>query len=425
MSIDSSPSAEAVRQSRRSERLLVPATFITTAGNAFQITAATVLVFRASHTTLSVGWLFIAVSIPQVAFSLLFGRLVDKFDRRALSITADVVSAASAFALPAWLWLGGPTTVGSYIANFLLAVTAALFMPASNALVKERVLDQRLGTFNSRFEMANNAGMLGASALAGFLVVWFGATPLFVFNSLTFVASAILTYLIGPKLAIAAPTAEAVEAAESASAPAEEARPVQRTDQPVRRLALLFANLSLGLLVANTILATLILHTFHKGPWLIGVTDALAGVGFLTGAACYPWISKRVSGLNLAVYGTLGNLVLFCIQPLHYIALIACIPFAGFCFAQSRIAARTLLMRASPVDRVGRIFGSTNALGLAAGIAANLVLSVLADRTSVPNAFWALAAIQAAIAIGTYLSLVKPLSTVDKKPAEVLEATAA
>jgi MFS family permease len=47
-----------------------------------------------------VGWLFIAVSIPQVALSLLFGRLVDKVDRRTLCVLSDLVSAATACALP-------------------------------------------------------------------------------------------------------------------------------------------------------------------------------------------------------------------------------------------------------------------------------------------------------------------------------------
>ena len=421
MPIDGSSSvALAVRRSQRAERLLVPAAFITMAGNSFKLTAATVLVFRAGHTTLSVGWLFIAVAIPQVAFALMFGRLVDRFDRRMLSIVADLISAVSAFALPVWLWIGGPTTLGSYLTNFLLAVTAALFMPASNALVKERVLDDRLGKFNSRFEMANNTGMLLAAALAGVLVVALGATPLLIFNAGTFIASAVLTYLVGAKVV---PVAPAADAADTADPPAGRGQ-TGPTGQPIKRLALLFGNLNLGLLCANTILATLILHTFNKGPWLIGVTDALAGVGFLVGAACYPRISGKITGLRLAVFGTIGNIAIFCIQPLHYIALMVCIPFAGFCFALSRIAARTLLMQASPLDRVGRIFGGTNAAALAAGITLNLALSYLADKTAVPNAFWALAAVQGAIAIGVYVSLMRSMP-VGEKPAEVLAATPA
>lgn len=411
---------EAVQRSRRAERLLVPATFITTAGDSFQLTAATVLVFRAGHTTLSVGWLFIAVSIPQVVFSVAFGRLADRMDRRMLSVAADLISALSAFALPVWLWLHGPATLGSYLANFLLAVTAALFMPASNALVKERVLDSRLDRFNSHFEMATNAGMLLASSLAGFLTVAFGATPLLVFNAGTFIASAALTFLIGPKPATAAAESET----DDAEAQDGDAADVPPAGPPVKRLAMLYANWNIGLLVANTLLAAVILHTFHKGPWLIGVSDALAGVGFLTGAACYPWISKRVKGLRLAVSGMAGMLVLFCLQPLNYIVLMVCIPIAGFFFAQGRISAHTLLMRASPQERVGRIFGGTNAAGLAAGITANLALSAYADHTTVPYAFWALAAVQGAILLGAYLSLAKPMAVLER-PAEVLEPTPA
>ncbi|MFC3453633.1 MFS transporter [Amycolatopsis speibonae] len=418
MSLDSTLTPDAVRSSRLAERLLVPAGFVTTAGNAFQITAAAILVFHAEQTTLAVGWLFIAVSIPQVALALLFGKLVDRVDRRMLCVAADLVSAMTAFALPVWLWIGGPANLGSYIANFMLACTAALFMPASNGLIKERIADDRLGKFNSHFEMASNAGMLLASSLAGFLVIWFGATPLFIFNSLTFVLSAVLVYAIGRKPA-KAPVV--TEAAVDPSAPVE--APVQ---QPIKRLALLYANGNIGLMVANVILTTLILQTFDQGAWMIGVVDALAGVGFIVGAAAYGKVSKRFKGIHLAVLGTLGNLICLAIQPLHYIALMAAIPFAGFCFAQGRIAARTLLMRASPEDRVGRIFGGTQAVGLGLGVGATVGLSALADATTVPYAFWGLAILQGVIVIGTYFSLAKPLSAQEKKqPTEVLEATAA
>jgi MFS family permease len=403
------------RRSRRAERLLIPAGFLTTAGNAFQITAAAILVFRAENTTLSVGWLFIAVSIPQVAFAFLFGKLVDRVDRRNLSVVADLASAAMAFALPVWLWIGGPTSLGSYLANLLLAVSAALFMPASNAFVKERVRDARLGRFNSHFEVATNTGMLLASSSAGFLVVWFGPTPLFVFNSLTFAASALLTWLCGPRPPVVHPPALETEG----PAPT-------RTDTraPIKRLALLFTSGNANLMVSNTILTALILDTFHQGAWMIGVVDALAGAGFIAGAACYGWVSERISGLRLAVLGTIGCMAMVALEPTHYAVLMAVIPVAAFCFANGRIAARTLLMRASPEDRVGRIFGGAQAFGLALGIAATVTLSSLADRYGVPWAFWGLVALVVGIALGTYVSLARPLARMQRAP-EVLEATAA
>jgi MFS family permease len=420
MSLDSSVSADLVslHRSKLTERLLLPAAFITTAGNAFQITAAAILVFRAGATTLSVGWLFIAVSIPQVALSLLFGRLVDKVDRRTLCVLSDLVSAATAFALPIWLWLHAPIGLGSYVANFLLACSATLFMPASNALVKERVRDDRLGKYNSRFEMATNAGMLLASSLAGFLVIVFGPTPLFVFNSITFVASAVLTYLVGRKPATAPAPLDEQPAVRSAVAPAR---------VPIRRLGLLYTSGNINLMVANVILTALILQTFHQGAWLVGVVDALAGMGFILGAACYGRLSARISGLRLALVCSLICCVTIVLEPVGYIVLMVVIPFAGFFFANFRIAARTLLMKASPADQVGRIFGGAQAFGLGLGIAATLGLSVLADRTSVPVAFWSLAALIGAIAVGSYLSLFRALSTgtpAAERPKPLVAATA-
>jgi MFS family permease len=420
MSLDSSVSADLVslHRSKLTERLLLPAAFITTAGNAFQITAAAILVFRAGATTLSVGWLFIAVSIPQVALSLLFGRLVDKVDRRTLCVLSDLVSATTAFALPIWLWLHAPIGLGSYVANFLLACSATLFMPASNALVKERVRDDRLGKYNSRFEMATNAGMLLASSLAGFLVIVFGPTPLFVFNSITFVASAVLTYLVGRKPATAPAPPDEQPAVRSVVAPAR---------VPIRRLGLLYTSGNINLMVANVILTALILQTFHQGAWLVGVVDALAGMGFILGAACYGRLSARISGLRLALVCSLICCVTIVLEPVGYIVLMVVIPFAGFFFANFRIAARTLLMKASPADQVGRIFGGAQAFGLGLGIAATLGLSVLADRTSVPVAFWSLAALIGAIAVGSYLSLFRALATgtpAAERPRPLVAATA-
>jgi MFS family permease len=423
-----------VQRSRVAERLLIPAAFITTAGNAFQITAAAILVFRAGQSTLSVGWLFIAVSIPQVALSIVFGRMTDRFDRRTLSVLSDLISAATAFALPVWLWMHQSTTLGSYLCNFLLACSAALFLPASNALVKERVREERLVKYNAAFETATNAGMLLASSTAGFLVVVFGATPLFVFNAGTFILSAALTYFIGRKpeqpaesgteTKAAAQVDETADAdAQEAAAPQTVAAPAARPVQPpIRRLGLLFTSGNINLMVANVILTALILRTFHQSAWLVGVTDALAGAGFIVGATCHGWIAKRFSSLQIAVGCSMVCCLTIVLEPLGYIVLMCVIPFAGFFFVNFRIAARTMLMKASPQERVGRIFGEAQAFGLALGIAATLALSTLADSTSVPVAFYCLAGLLGVIVISCGASLVKPLAAA--KAATEAEAAA-
>lgn len=435
-----------LQRSKHAARLLIPAAFITTAGNAFQITAAAILVFRAGHSAVAVGWLFIAVSVPQVVLSLVFGRLADRIDRKTLCVASDLISAAIAFALPVWLWLHLSTTLGLYLCSFLLACSATLFMPASNALVKERIRDDLLVKYNGRYEMATNAGMLLAASAAGFLMGRFGAAPLFVFNSGTFVASAVLTYFIGRKpekaaapVAAADGTAAAIDvadgAATAASAAAAKPQPVYG---PIRRLGLLYASGNINLMVANVLLTVLILGTFHQGPWLVGVVDALAGAGFIIGAACHGWIAARFPSLRIALGCSLVCCLTIVLEPANYIVLMCVIPFAGFFFVNFRIAARTMLMKASPQERVGRIFGGTQAFGLGLGIAATVGLASLAGTSHVPFlagtnhvplAFFALAALVGSIAVATSLSLVKPLAALQAKsaiprPEDVLMASA-
>lgn len=397
MTIVSKPDATAggnISTRDATTRLLVPATFITTVGNTFQITAAAILVYRAERSTLSVGWLFIAVAVPQVPLSVYFGRLADRFDRRLLCVLSDLVSAVIALSLPIWLWRDGDAGAGAYLSNFLLACAAAMFMPASSALIKERVRDERIGRFNARYEMANNAGMLLAAASAGFLVSWIGPIPLLIVNALTFVVSAVMVFLIGPR-----PTTTTTTSPRTAGRPADTNTDANTdTGTPgagtsdnrgtIVRLGLLYAAGNVIVVVSNALLTALILGAFQAGAGYIGVVDALAGIGFLVSAAMYGFISPKVNGLRLAMLGYLGSCLVIALEPMALWLLLAVIPISGFCFAQGRIAARTLLMRAVPDSRAGRVFGATQAFGLGYSVLATVVLATMSDRTDIRSGFW-------------------------------------
>lgn len=248
----------------RAERLLIPATFITCLGNSIQIIAASLLVVQAEQTAMSVGWLFIAVAAPQALLSVWFGRLADRFDRRMLCLVCDLLSAAGAVALPVWLLLGGPTDTAVYATNLALATVSALFIPASNALVKERVHPERLGKFNARFEVATQAGTLLSTGIGGMLVQLFGAKPLFFFNGLTFLLSAVCWIFVGRKPMAAA--AQDVAGGDDVSV---------AEASPVVRLGLLYAIGNIIVTVSNALVVVLVVQAFKQGAGVLGVVDAL------------------------------------------------------------------------------------------------------------------------------------------------------
>lgn len=398
--------------SSRAERLLVPAAFVTCLGNSMQLTATALLVLKAEGSTLAVGWLFIAVAIPQALLSLLFGRVADRLDRRTLCIICDLTSALAALALPVWLLLGGPANTAAYLGSFALAAISALFMPASNALIKERVAREHLGPFNANFEIATQAGTLLSAAVGGFMIQFFGVMPLFFFNAATFVASAACMTALGGR------TARRAEIDVEMPSPAQPKRPTA-SGAPLARLGLLYAVGNVVITVSNTVLVVLVINLFHQGAGILGITDALAGIGMLFAAACYKQISARFASLSIVCAGYVGCAVLMALEPVSVVSLLICIPLAGLTFGLARVAARTQLMTAVHETQAGRVFGATNAFGLAFAAAATVVIARIADQTQLSYAFLTLSLIVAATTLVTAATLRRP------RPAPIMLPVAA
>ncbi|WP_018353386.1 MFS transporter [Longispora albida] len=376
----------------RAEGLLVGAQFVTCLGNGIQLTASALLVVRETPTTLSVGWLYIAVAVPQVLLSLVFGRLADRFDRRRLCLWCSVASAVLAAALPAWLLAGGPASVAAYTMNFALAAVTALFMPASNALIKERVVPERLAGFNAHYEMATQAGLLLSTAAGGFLVAWLGVSPVLLFNAATFVAVAGLLWAMGEERVTA-----------------EEHGPLAGgglVRAPLRRLGVLYALGNMIITVSNALLVVLVIEVYRQGPGVLGLLDAAAGAGMFFAAVLFKRLITRVGGLAIALAGYAGCAVLTVGLPLLGVAAVmVLLPAVALTFGLARIAARTLLMRAADPARAGAVFGATNAFGLGYAVVSMVVVGLVADRSGIVPGYLLLAALIAGTALMTTWTL--------------------
>ncbi|MFG1815303.1 MFS transporter [Kribbella sp. NPDC049174] len=373
-----------------SHRLLLPAAFITSLGNNIQLIGAALLLVQARGSMLDVGWLFIAVAVPQAVLSPYFGRLADRFDRRRLWVGCDVVSAVAALCLPIGLAVGAPQQTLVYASNFALAVVAALFVPASAALVRERVPAPELRRFNAQYEIALQCGMLLSASIGGFALQYFGSTPLFVFNAITFVASGLLVLAVG-------------RGARRTTAPVEELRPAitpNRHELPLGALALLYGQGLVVVTVFNALLPVLVVGEWHRGAAVVGVVDALGGAGFLLAAMVYRRVAVRFGDLRVALAGFVAGNALLVLQPLFGVSVLMGLVLVGaLVFGQARIATRSLLMTSVDESRVGHAFGVANGYGLAATVVVMLIASVVTGRTDTRYGFATLVAISLAAAI--------------------------
>jgi hypothetical protein len=375
----------------RAERLLIPAAFVTALGNNVQLIAGALLVLRTERSMLSVGWLFITVAAPQVLLSPLFGRMADRFDRRRLWIASDLTSAVFALALPVWLWLGGAPGPGIYLANLGLAIVSALFFPTSAALIRERVEPTHLRRFNANYEMATQGGMFLSAMVGGLFVQTFGAIPLLLGNAATFAFSALCVIAVGRRALVA--SHDAAPAAE----PHEQRDAVGTSRAHLGWLIMLFAQSSVVVTVFNALLPKLVLGEYHRGAGIYGAADALGSLGFLGATWSYRVIAPRLGDLRISLAGYLACSVLFVFQPdVGITGLLLMVTVSAFLFGHARIASRNLLMSSVEPHAAGSVFGMANSGGLAATIAAMLVVAEITDHTDCRFGFAATAALSAA-----------------------------
>ncbi|MEU6250896.1 MFS transporter [Glycomyces sp. NPDC047010] len=376
----------------RAERLLLPATFITSLGNGVQLVAAAVLVFTTGQSALAVGWLYILVSVPPALLSLWFGSIADRFDRRTLCLIADLASAVAAAFLPVWILSGGDPGPVAYGTAFALSLLSAMFTPAGGALIKERVHPARTGVFSAHYEIAMQLGLLLSAALGGILIHYVGTTPLFMFNGVTFLASAVALWAMRKA---PARTGAAERAAADGGVPGA----------PLLRLGLLYACGQMLIMVSNTTLIVLVYVAFDRGAGVYGIVDALAGLGFCVAAALFPRVAARFGEFRAAVVGGVGCALMSFVLPLHLVVLLLAVPPAAFMVGMSRVGLRSILLRSVPERRAGRLFGAVNAAGLGLSAAMTVLVAAVADATHIRYGFYLLGAVCAVAMTATALSL--------------------
>ncbi|MCI4352326.1 MAG: MFS transporter [Thermoplasmata archaeon] len=156
------------------------------------------LIFAATHSSIDIAYLGVVGSLSAIAFSLIGGTLVDRYDRRRLMILSDFARAAMTVALVLVLLLYGFDLVAILFAEFVLTAFTVVFNPAEQSLIPAVVPGQNLPDANGLVRSSRNAaGFVGAS-VGGVLIVTLGAVPGVAAMGGTFLVSGILISLIAP-----------------------------------------------------------------------------------------------------------------------------------------------------------------------------------------------------------------------------------
>ena len=174
----------------RSFRLLWLGQVVSQMGDWFDTIAVYTIALQLTGSGRSVALIMVARFLPSVIMGPLSGVVADRFSRRSIMITADILRAIVVLGFllvrrPDQVWL-------VYVLTVFQLAFSAFFEPAKTAAIPSIVSDSELLPANAIASVTWSAMLTLGAAIGGFVAGWFGTDVAFVLDSLTFVASAIL-----------------------------------------------------------------------------------------------------------------------------------------------------------------------------------------------------------------------------------------
>ncbi len=166
---------------------------ISTIGSSLTSIAASILVYRMTHSALSVGLMLIATALPSLVLGLVAGVLVDRYNRRHIMIASDLIRAVLSFAIPFVV----PLNMGwLYVLIALSSCVTQFFAPAHASLLPETATDEELAAANSLMEISSFGSTAVGFAASGLLASAFDIKWAFYIDAVSFLASAFCIWRI-------------------------------------------------------------------------------------------------------------------------------------------------------------------------------------------------------------------------------------
>ncbi len=346
--------------------------------------------------------------------------LVDKFSRKAIMVTTDLIR-AGIILVAAVLIETDTAPAAVFVLATLTGLVAAPFRPAVAALVPHLVnKPEELTASNGASSTVESLAFFVGPALGGLMLTWFDIPAVLIFNVLTFLWSAALVYRIkvpaketpsktNASTPASVTTSEDGPASVSASKNGQEASESFWTES-MAGFKTIWAHPDLRLITlvycAQTIVAgasivfvvAMAVDMTNFGARGVGYLDSMLGVGAILGglfAIGRATARKLATDFGVGVIFWALPLLLAAIWPSQWAAFVAMF-IIGFANPVVDVNASTILQRLAGDEVMGRVFGALET-GLIAAMALGSMLMPL--LVSLFGLQWALAVLALLITV--------------------------
>ncbi len=360
--------------------------------------------------------------------------LADRFDRRTVMVTADLIRVGLVLLGALVIRVDGPS-VAVYVIVVLNSLVGTAFRPAQAAILPSLANHPReLTAANVASSTIESMGFFVGPALAGLLLSVTGVSTVFVLNAISFAWSA--WFVRG--LDSHAPKTDALTAdTDTGEAPGprpEPAVPAENADAPTG-LGRIFGGvgdgyreifksrdirLLVGLYCAQTVVAgastvaivAMALDLLELGNGGLGTLNAATGVGGLGGGFLALVIAQRgrlARDFGLGVFLWAAPFVIIAVSPTLVAALLAMV-LIGIGNSVVDVNAFTILQRLVPDDVMGRVFGAMDSAVIGGMALGALAMPLLINTVGLRRG---LAVIGAAVCLVVVVSL-RSLRRIDR-----------
>ncbi len=358
---------------------------ITNLGDGILLSAGPLLVTTLTREPLAVAMSVFLQQLPWVVFGIPAGAVIDRVDRRRLTIAVNILRAIVLLALGASVATGSVTLWIVLGAVFLIGTAETFSDNASGALLATHVAKHHLGLANARLSGTSIlANQLGGPPI-GALLFGIGMAVPFGVNALC----ALLGAALVSRISTAPPRDVTIERRHIRHEIGDGIRWLWH-HPPVRALALtiLLFNVTFGAAMAVYVL--LAKERLGLDDIGYGLLITVGAIGGLIGSAAYPTLERRVALATLMRVGllleTATHLVLaVTTSPLVAGAMMTVFGIHAIVWGTT---STTVRQRAVPASFLGRVTG-VYMLGSIGGSAAGaLVGGLLAQTFGITAPFW-------------------------------------
>lgn len=344
-----SPSPFAVFR-KRNFSLLWVGQFVETIGCGLTSIAASIYVYRQTGSALSVGLMLMATAAPSLLVGLFAGVFVDRYDRRRIMISADVLRAILILLVPVLVPLN---VIWLYVIVMLIGAVTQFFDPAHESILPEVASDEELAAANSLIAISSFGSTAVGFAAAGFIASATDINWAFYLNAVAYIFSAVCITMIRIK---------PIQTEEDTSV----AVVIKNLGAGLGQLFLtpiLRALFSVGVMVLisfglwNTLLLPFAVRALNATEFEYGLQEGLTSIGFVVGSLLMAKIFDRLQAGAWLAISILGMGVIGAIySSLESIPLaILMVMFSGFFNAPYSIGRRLIIQRNTPAEMRGRV----------------------------------------------------------------------